>query len=489
MTSTRAIQTRGRTLRQYAARGAMVNAVFLTGLSVLSLVRGFVLAAFLTASDYGVWGILIVSLGMLLWLKQIGIGDKYIQQDEADQELAFQKAFTLEAMFTGIFMVLLAVAVPVVALIYGHDELVPAGFVLILVLPANVLQTPFWVYARNLDFGRQRQLQAVEPIVGFIVAVGVAAAGGGYWALAAGVIAGAYSSAALAVVYSPYKLRFRYDRGTLHSYATFSWPLFIANGSSMVMVQVAVIVCNAKVGLAATGALALSNNITAFTERVDNLVTGTLYPAICAMKDHLALLEESFVKSNQLALIWALPFGTAVTLFADSLVHYVIGDKWAAAIPLLHVMGVVAAVGQIAFNWDAYMRALGRTRPMAVAGAVTLVSFLVAGVPLIYAYGLKGVAYGLAVQMVAHVSCRAYFLNRLFDGFGFLAHALRAATPTVIATAVLLGTRALEDAPSTPASAVVELTLYGALIVGGTWLLERRLLREALSYVLARRSD
>ena len=42
-----------------------------------------------------------MSLGTLVWLKQVGIGDKYIQQDEGDQERAFQKAFTLESCSPG----------------------------------------------------------------------------------------------------------------------------------------------------------------------------------------------------------------------------------------------------------------------------------------------------------------------------------------------------------------------------------------------------
>ena len=36
------------TLREHAARGTLVNTAFLVGLSVLGLVRGFILAGFLT---------------------------------------------------------------------------------------------------------------------------------------------------------------------------------------------------------------------------------------------------------------------------------------------------------------------------------------------------------------------------------------------------------------------------------------------------------
>jgi hypothetical protein len=82
-------------LRRAAARGTIINAGFLVGLNVLTLCRGFIVAAFLTTSDYGVWGILGVILGSTVWLKDVGITDKFVQQREADQELAFQRAFTL----------------------------------------------------------------------------------------------------------------------------------------------------------------------------------------------------------------------------------------------------------------------------------------------------------------------------------------------------------------------------------------------------------
>src|SRR4051794_31610774 len=197
----------GRGLREHAARGTLVNTAFLILLSLLGFVRGFMLAHFLTREDYGVWGILVVSLGTVLWLKQVGIGDKYIQQDEADQELAFQKAFTLELMINLIFMVVLAVLLPIFALIYHQWQLIPPGLVILLLLPAGALQAPFWVYYRNMDFFRQRLMQAIDPVLGFVVALALAIAGAGYWALAGGVLAGAWASALVAVINSPYRLR------------------------------------------------------------------------------------------------------------------------------------------------------------------------------------------------------------------------------------------------------------------------------------------
>src|SRR3954466_2733173 len=119
----------GGSLRSRVARGTVVNTVFLVALTAPGLIRGFILAGFLSRSDYGVWGILSISLVTLLWLKQVGIGDKYIQQDEEDQEAAFQKAFTLEAVLTGAVVVLLAAALPLIAKLYGVHEIIAPGLV------------------------------------------------------------------------------------------------------------------------------------------------------------------------------------------------------------------------------------------------------------------------------------------------------------------------------------------------------------------------
>ena len=174
---TRSIDTRGLSLRRYAARGVLVNSAFDIGLSSLGLIRGFVLAALLTTVDYGVWGVLAVSLGVLATLKFVGVSDKYIQQEESNQELAFQRAFTAELIATAIAIVPMLIALPVVAIVYGQWELVPPGLVLITVMVASALQSPIWIYYRSMHFVRQRSLAAIEPVVGFVVAIGLAIAG------------------------------------------------------------------------------------------------------------------------------------------------------------------------------------------------------------------------------------------------------------------------------------------------------------------------
>lgn len=482
----RRIDTGGRSLRAFTARGVLINTGFDVGLSVLSLLQGFVLAVFLTQSDYGVWGILVVSLGVLARLKFIGISDKYIQQNEHDQELAFQKAFTLEALITAGALIPIAAALPLVAVIYGHWELVAPGVVLLTVLVADALQAPLWIYYRNMDFTRQRSLGAIEPVVAFVVAVALAIAGAGYWSLAIGVAAGAWAGAITAVLTCPFAIRWRFDRGALRRYASFSAPILTATVASIVLANATMIATNAHLGLAGAGALALTANITAFTTRLDGLVSGTVYPAICSLQHRLDLLRESFVKVNRLALMWAIPLGVGIALFASDLVRFVIGEKWHAAITLLQITGVVAGISHIGFNWDDYYRARSDTRPVAVVSVAATVTLLGVGIPLLFTDGLTGLAIGIGAAAAVDLLLRAWYLSRLFERFAFVRHALRAVLPTLPAVAVVLLMRSVDHGGRSAAMAVTELLIYLAATVLATWLLEAALLREAAGYVRSR---
>lgn len=473
-------------LRVRAARGTMVNAGFEVGLHALSFLKGFVIAAFLTRTEYGLWGILVVTIGTLTWLKEVGISEKFVQQQEDDQRAAFQKAFTFDLAANLALMALMLALLPLFALLYDQWELIAPGLLIVATLPAYSLRAPAWIYYRDMRYARQRLLEAVDPVVAFVVSIGCAVAGLGYWSLVIGLFCGAWAAAIVAIVVSPHPLRWRWDRATARSYFHFSWPLFVAGASGLLIPQIAALAGNAFVGVAGVGALALAATIANYTDRVDQVITWTLYPAIVRVSDRVDLMFEAFVKTNRLTLMWGIPFGVGVALFADDLVAYGIGDEWEPAIGLIQAFGLIAALNHIGFNWSAFYRARGDTRPLAVWAPITLLAFLAFALPGMIVWGLDGFAVGMALMALVSLAVRTVYLRRLFRGFRMLPHALRAVAPTVPAVAAVLAVRALVDSRSL-GIALGELAIYLAVTVAATFWFERALLREAIGYLAGRR--
>ena len=476
----------GSGLRIRAARGTIVNAAFLLGVNTLNLLRGFLVAAFLTTSEYGVWGVVLVVLFTLMFLRQVGIGEKYIQQDEPDQELAFRKAMTFELALAGIVLVAGVALVPALAAIFGEPAIIAPALVSLLVVPAQALQAPLWIFYRDMDFVRQRKLQILDPLTGFVIAVALLVAGWNYWALIVGVVAGAWVGALVSLRASPYRFRWTWDRVTLRSYASFSWPLFFAGMSGIVVGQGLLIVGEAELGLAGVGIIALASTISQYSDRADQAITQTIYPTICAVKDRADLLYEAFVKSNRLALMWGTPFGLGLALFAEDLVRFGIGERWRPGIGLMQAIGVSVAVHQIGFNWDAFYRARADTKPIAVAAAISIVAFLALGLPLLATDGLRGLAVATVLVEGVNFTIRMVFLRRLFPDFRFLRHAARALLPSLPAVALVLALRLAFGEEQTLPAALGVFALYVVTTLAATALIERRLLREMFAYLRRR---
>jgi PST family polysaccharide transporter len=478
--------TAGSGLRITTARGTIVNAAFFTAINTLALLRGFLVAAFLTTTEYGVWGVVLVIIYTLQFLRQVGIGDKYIQQDEADQEHAFRKAMSLELVFAGIVLLAGLALVPALAAIFHEPRIIAPGLVALLVVPAQALQAPLWIFYREMDFVRQRKLQILDPVSGIVIAVALLIAGWNYWALIVGIVAGAWIGAFVAIRASPYRLGWAFDRATLRTYAAFSWPLFFAGMSGIVVGQGLLIVGEAELGLAGVGIIALASTISQYSDRADQAITQTIYPTICAVKDRADLLYEGFVKSNRLALMWGAPFGLGLAVFAEDLVRFGIGERWRPGIGLMQAIGVAVAIHQIGFNWDAFYRARADTKPVAIASAIGIVAFIAIALPLLAVDGLKGLAVATLLVEGVNFAVRMYFLRRLFVSFGFIRHTARALLPSVPAVALVLGLRALLGEEDSLLQALAMLALYVVTTVAATALIERRLLREILAYVRRR---
>ena len=473
-------------LRGRVARGSIVNAIYLVSINGLTIVQGLLLAGLLGTGEYGLWGLLTISFGTLFTLGAVGLDDKYLQQDHADQKAAFEIAFTLQAMLCGLFTLIAVVAIPLFALLYDEPKILVPGLLLAVALPLIALQTPIWVFYRRMDFVKQRVLESCGQVVTFVVTVPLAVAGVGFWSIVIGTLTGSLVASAVAIRVSPYKLRFRYEKGSIREYATFSWPLLANSVNGVLMFQIPITVATRTIGPAAVGAITLASQITQYARRVDDIVTHALYPAICAVKDQRDLLFESFSKSNRLALLWGLPMGVAAALFAPQAVPMVLGNEWEIAVPLVQVLGVSAAIDQIGFNWTAFARARGDTKIIAVSSALMLVAVTAVGVPLLLSDGLPGFAFGILAGTLASLGTRLVYLVKLFPARAIAMHVMRSFIPTLPAVAVVLGARALAGTPHSGGRLLAEMALYVAVVAAMTWLAERRLLREAVGYVRQR---
>jgi O-antigen/teichoic acid export membrane protein len=470
-------------LRRRTLRGVMVTSGFMIAIDGLVLIQGLVVTRLLGPSEIGLYGIVSTFVVSIVALKRVGIDEAFVQQEESDQEAEFQRAFTLELALGTVFTAIICALAPAVAAVYRDSRLLPLTLALAYLPLTFALQAPMWIFFRRMDYARQRSLQATQLLVGLIVTVPLAAATGlGVWSIVIGQVAGYMAAVAAGLAVSPYRLRLRFDRVSARRYLRFSGPVLVATLGALAVAQGQVLAFKLHAGLAAAGFITLAVTLTRYVDRADQIVTSSIYPAICAIQDRPKAQEELFVKSNRATLAWVLPFSAGVVLFAPDLVSLVLGDRWQPAVVLLQGLAVAGAIQQLGFNWFSFYRARGETRPPAVEAVVGALAFAALAVPGLLVDGSDGFVIGRVAAVVIATGVRWFYVRRLLPGVrasGLLAPAL---IPLAQATIAVLAVRlATWGGDREWWQALAEAALFVGVYGISVWHRERALIGELLT--------
>ena len=462
-----------------------MNAAFLSGAEGVVLLQGLLATALLGPDAIGLYGVVTTTAMTIVALRRIGIDEAFVQHAAEDEEAEFQRAFAVELAVGLAGSLLIAVLAPVLAAAYGDDRLLALTLAVAYLPVAFALQAPQWVFFRRMDYLRLRGLQALVPLVTAAVAVPLLLGGVGVWALVVGPMCGNAAAIGAGLRLAPYRLRPRFERAAARRYLRFSWPVLATSLATLAVAQGQVAVFGlSDDGLAAAGWITLAATLARYADRADQIVATTIYPAIVRVRDRVDVLEELFAKTNRLTLMWALPFGVGLALFGADLIAFVLGDEWRPAAVLVGGLAIASAVQQLGYNWFAFYRARGDSRPQAVESAVLFASFAALAVPGALLAGSWGFVAGRLACAGCVLAVRRVYVRRLLPSVRLAGLAARAAVPVVAATAPVLAVRlALWGGERRPEQALLELVLWLAGLALAVRRFEGGLLGELWAYL------
>jgi Polysaccharide biosynthesis protein len=254
--------------------------------------------------------------------------------------------------------------------------------------------------------------------------------------------------------------------------------VLLAAVATLVIQQGQLLAFSVHDGLRAVGFITLAATFARYVDRADQVVTATIYPAICAIRGRTAALAELFVRSNRATLLWTLPAAAAIVLFAPALVDHVLGPAWDGAVGLMQGLAVAAALQQVGFNWFSFYRAHGDSRPGAIEALCGALAFCAFAVPGLVAAGFTGFVVGRCAGVVVQLGVRARYVRALLPCVRARDVLARPVVPTALGVAAVVGLRLVLGSGDAGARALAELALFVAVVGAASVALERDLLRE-----------
>ncbi|WP_299033014.1 lipopolysaccharide biosynthesis protein [uncultured Pseudokineococcus sp.] len=474
------------TLREQAMRGVLWTSLEKWSVRLGTFAAFVILGRLLGPEEFGVVALAMVFITLLTVVVDAGFTTYLLQADRVDRVVtstAFYISVALGVLISGSLALsagLLAGAFDAPAL----AQVLPA--VAVTVFVAGLSSVPAALLSRELRFRELALRQLVATLSSVVVAIALALAGAGVWALVAQHLV--RSVVALVMLWSstPFRPALAFSRPEARRMTSFGSSALLGQLVVQVREQAEGMLIGALAGVSALGYWAVARRFVGVAvDLFSSVINVVARPVFARVKGDPARLARAIGTSSAAAALLLAPALGGVALVSSFAVPLLFGDQWGPAAAIASVL----ALRSIAASLSEFQRSafLGVGRP-GVDLVVTLA--LVVGqatiIVLVTSQGLVALAWWLAAWTALSWPVQALVLRRVAG----VPLATYAATSRVLLAAVLgVATTAgawwlLDDDGfvATLLAGAAGLAVYAA----GVALLSRPLLRQMWAPVSAR---
>jgi O-antigen/teichoic acid export membrane protein len=376
------------------AKGAAWMLSFKLAHKSLGLVSTIILARLLVPADFGLVAMATAFIGALELLSAFSFDVALIQHPEPRRS-HYDTVWTIQIVFAAaIGLVLVLFSVPISSF---YDE--PRLTMIVLALAAGTFITGFdntgiIKFRKELQFDKDFMYRMTGKVVGFCVTVPAAFYFRSYWALVIGMLAAKVARLVTSYYLSPFRPKLSLSE--FRDLFNFSKWLFINNLLFFLRHRASNFVIGKISGPVALGTFSVAYEISGIpTNEVVAPINRAIFPGYVKMASSIDTLRKGYLDVIGMIAVFAIPAAIGILVTAELLVAVLLGPKWAAAAPLIKIMGVAGAITAMETNVGTVYLALGRPRILTLLAGAHVAILLPLLILLTYKFGITGAAWAL----------------------------------------------------------------------------------------------
>lgn len=378
------------------------------------LLLAIILARILVPEDFGVVSLVMIIVAFIdVAIGDVGTAAAIVQrQDMTDREVSTMFWFNVAVglLLTGITQL----GAPLMDRILDHESVVEAFRVVSLTFTiAGFRMAQLAVLRKNLRYRTLAMLDGVSFVVNFVVAVGMAVAGAGFWALIVGTLVSNVVFTAGAWVTSGFRptMTFRWEH--LRSVAAFSLNLSAYRFINFFSFQGDRFLVGSRLGAEALGFYSYANRLVRYPLDTAGVVyRRVLVPAMSKDQDDDAKVRTAFLRSTGVIAVTVVPFTLLAGVLAEEIILALPGEQWLPATQLVRLLAVVGLIQTVSGQTGVIFHIKGRTDLLLYWGIVSAV-VTVGGYVIGVQWGAEGVAWGYLIAMALLLLPSYYLPMRL----------------------------------------------------------------------------
>ena len=398
------------------ARRMVRSALYYTlagyAMQVLGFGAGIVLARRLGPAEYGLYGIGMVIALFFSRAKLWGFNSLVIAETEADDEL-ISTQFWMSIGFSGIVLLLLLAALPILNLLYAQNALIMAIAITGLMVFENegVASTPENMLAREMRYGVISAAVTISTAFGLGISIVMAIMGYGAWSLLGGFAGKTVIYAGILWWKAPRRPGFQFSPGKarwLLGQGRFLWWGGIGTYLAYQYDDIAVATFTDQETL---GEYRWAYNMALVPMSLVGGVMGVAAATYAQVKDDRAALTQAVTFILDAVALIALPASVGLALIAPEAVPLIYTEKWLPAVPMIQILLLYSLMRPLNDSVGSLAATLGLVQVNTLYGAVQSVIMLVGCTALTLIWGAHGAA--LTAGVAATAGMMVFYLRLL----------------------------------------------------------------------------
>lgn len=386
---------------------------FLTRL--VSLGKTVLLARLLSPEQFGVFGVVALTMSLLEVFTETGVNIVLLQRKESISEY-LNSAWVVSicrGLFIAILMIILSGPVSFFFNVPQSKNLI----VLCALIPLlrGFINPSEVNFQKDLLFRQEFNFRTVIFVVDSSVAVSLAMILRTSDSLVWGLIAGAASELLLSHLFLRPRPQFEFHRSKMSfiikkgKWLTFSGILdyLIQNGDNIFVGKL--------LGSMYLGLYQMAYQISTLpVTEISNILSKVAFPVFIRISHNRSNLYTAYLKTLIAVAFLSGTVSFGIFVFAHPFVNLVLGPKWLVIVPTLQILVIFAFVKSIVLSSYSYFLSLEKQISVTIIPMVAFIGMFVTIIPLINTFGIQGAAIAALVGVVFSLLAMIFFLKKEF---------------------------------------------------------------------------
>jgi O-antigen/teichoic acid export membrane protein len=421
-------------LKAVSVRGGVATVLAMVVTQLIRLLILAALARLLKPEDFGVVYMTMTVLSLGIVFRDVGLTSATVQREHLTYSQV-NTLFWINVVFGAVATALFWLSAPLVAAFFGDARLVGVTHVLAFSFLLGALAAQHGaLLTRHLRFGINAKIQIAATLLSGLLAVLLARAGFGYWALVLQTLASDLLIAILVWYHSGWKPgRPHFDpsvRGML-SYGGYMVGFGVLcyaalNASGLLLGRYS--------GAHLLGQYRQADNLSrTLLGYISQPLGNVAAPSLSRLQAEPAVYNRYYLRCIEIMSALSFPLGAACLMLAPDLVRVVLGPQWEQAGALMRYLAPGMCVQPLMSSTGWLYMSSGRVQRMLYWGAIGWGGLLVATVTGLY-WGAEGLAIAYSTSLLV---LTPYCMIFAFKGTGLkLADLLRSCSAPLAASAI-----------------------------------------------------